>query len=278
MKAKQIDMKVNNTMMNAQNIDNLLRLFMEGQTTEQQEHDLKQYFLTHKDVPAEWEPYRVLFQSFETGIYDYAPPTHRRKWAWKRVAIWSTTIAAAIIAAFFLIDRPRPIAPTQPQLASTSNNNRAIQPNQTNQDTQPNQANQPNQPNQTNLTNLANRPNQTNQPNQAIRSNQPIQADPNPPIFPISPNNPDTPPQPIQPNPQPINPVTITAHQTQAVAVLQEDDLPITNPEALRLTHDDIAQMARHDAQRYIEMLRIDLENQKYEINHPSQIQQVVVI
>lgn len=265
MKAKQIDMKVNKTDMQPQDINNLLRLFMEGQTSEAEERTLKQYFLTHKDVPAEWEPYRVLFHSFETGIYDYAPtahhhaPTaHRHKWAWRRVAIWSASIAAAIVIAFFLIGRPRTIVPAQPQIASISENNN--QPNLPNQPNQPNRPNQPNQPNRPNPTNQANRPNPTNQPNHADQINQPI------------------PPAPTDTLPQPVNPVTITAHQAQPVAVIREDDLPITNPEALRLTHDDRAQMARLDAQRYIELLRIDLENQKYEIAHPSEIEHIVII
>lgn len=264
MKAKQIDMKVNKTDTQPQDINNLLRLFMEGQTSEAEERALKQYFLTHKDVPAEWEPYRVLFRSFETGIYDYAPTAHRRKRAWRRVAIWSASIAAAIVIAFFLIGRPRTIAPAQPQIASISENNN-----------QQNQPKRPNLPNQANRPNLANLPNQSNQPNQPNRPNRPNQANH---ADHADQTNQSIPPAPTDTLPQPVNPVTITAHQAQPVAVIREDDLPITNPEALRLTHDDRAQMARLDAQRYIELLRIDLENQKYEIAHPSEIEHIVII
>lgn len=70
-KAINADIKVVDTNMSAPDIDNLLRLFMEGQTTEQQERILQHYFRTHSYIPAEWEPYKVLFDSFDTNLYDY---------------------------------------------------------------------------------------------------------------------------------------------------------------------------------------------------------------
>lgn len=47
----------------------LLQRFEQGQTTEREESYLKQYFREHKDVPAEWEPYKWLFLSFDSDIY-----------------------------------------------------------------------------------------------------------------------------------------------------------------------------------------------------------------
>lgn len=321
MKAKQTNMKADTTNMSPlkrdinanrtdvrpQDIDNLLHLFMEGQTSEAQEHALKQYFLTHKDLPAEWEPYRVLFLSFDTNIYDYAPDknanipniedddatqgerpftTRHRKWAWRRIVVWSAGVAAALIAAFLLIGRPRILAPAGPQavlaINTSVNDNQTDKPNQTDQPDQPDPINHPNA---ANLINQSTPSTQITPKNPNIRKNpnnppQPAANQPNPADRPNQPNTQNNQPDPLpnQPDQHPINPVTIKAHQQKDVAVLQENDLPITNPDALRLTSDDRTQMARLDAQRFIELLRIDLENQKYEINHPSEIEHIVVI
>lgn len=53
-----------------QYIDTLLQKFMDAQTSEEEEQLLADYFATAEDIPAEWEAYKDIFQSFETDAYE----------------------------------------------------------------------------------------------------------------------------------------------------------------------------------------------------------------
>ncbi len=50
-------------------IDGLIKRFMDAQTTEEEEQVLADYFAGTDDIPAEWEPYRKMFMSFNTDAY-----------------------------------------------------------------------------------------------------------------------------------------------------------------------------------------------------------------
>lgn len=47
--------------MTEQQIQQLLERYLTAETTEQEESLLKDYFLSHEDIPAEWQAYRVMF-------------------------------------------------------------------------------------------------------------------------------------------------------------------------------------------------------------------------
>lgn len=53
-------------------IEELLGKFLEGQTTEEEELALSEYFSESHDIPAEWQEYQALFGSFKTGAYDFS--------------------------------------------------------------------------------------------------------------------------------------------------------------------------------------------------------------
>lgn len=80
---------------------------MDGQTTEQEEQILTDYFTSHDDLPEEWGQYRELFACFSTDAFDFsdeelnsfiaepAPkPRTIRLWPW---------LAAACIAAMLIV-------------------------------------------------------------------------------------------------------------------------------------------------------------------------------
>ena len=84
-----------------QQIEPLLDKFMDGQTTEEEEALLADYFRSG-DVPAEWEDYRAMFDYFDRGMEDGLVPVEQsrptltrqmgRRW-------WGIAAAACITAA-----------------------------------------------------------------------------------------------------------------------------------------------------------------------------------
>lgn len=56
---------------NKEYIEQLLRRFIDGETTEQEEQFLAEYFSTSDSIPEEWETYREMFASFSTDAYDF---------------------------------------------------------------------------------------------------------------------------------------------------------------------------------------------------------------
>lgn len=55
-----------------EHIAELLARFTEGQTTEAEESLLARYFSSTADIPAEFQPYKAIFDSFSTDIYDFS--------------------------------------------------------------------------------------------------------------------------------------------------------------------------------------------------------------
>lgn len=51
-------------------IEALLERFLEGQTSEAEEQTLADFFGQEEDVPAAWQVYQQMFQSFRTDMYD----------------------------------------------------------------------------------------------------------------------------------------------------------------------------------------------------------------
>ena len=86
-------------------IASLLEKFLEGQSTEAEEHTLSEYFDSADDVPAEWVAYQELFRSFTTDAYDFGneeidamlAPTPSKKGIVMSLLRWSA-VACAIIA------------------------------------------------------------------------------------------------------------------------------------------------------------------------------------
>jgi len=80
-------------MMEKEYIQKLLDRYMSAETTKEDERLLSDYFSSHRDIPAEWRDYSILFR----GIKQYDPmatASHRRG-----VLKWSA--AAAIITILF---------------------------------------------------------------------------------------------------------------------------------------------------------------------------------
>lgn len=53
-------------------IERLLVRFEQGETSEAEETRLRDFFRQTENIPSAWEPYRELFQSFETSVYDFS--------------------------------------------------------------------------------------------------------------------------------------------------------------------------------------------------------------
>lgn len=80
-------------MMEKEYIQKLLDRYMSAETTEEEEQLLSDYFSSHRDIPAEWRNYSILFR----GIKKYEPLTAVSH---KRAALkWCA--AAAVIAFIF---------------------------------------------------------------------------------------------------------------------------------------------------------------------------------
>lgn len=101
-------------------IDALLARFVEGQTTEDEERTLKEFFSHAEEIPAEWEPYKVLFDSFDTDAYDVTDeeldtlltPTLTAKGPKTPVKRWvPAACVAAVMALAFLLPWHRTAAP-----------------------------------------------------------------------------------------------------------------------------------------------------------------------
>lgn len=82
-----------------QHIQQLLDLFIGGESTLAQEQELAQYFATH-EVDKEWKPVKAMFAYFDEGMpkLDAVPqqPATKKK---PVIAVWTRWVAAAVIAA-----------------------------------------------------------------------------------------------------------------------------------------------------------------------------------
>lgn len=85
-------------------IAELISKFMEGQTTEDEENVLSDYFCSNTDIPAEWGEYKKMFESFKTDAYNFSEEeknnmlceTPKKRFKLVRYVSWA---AAACIAA-----------------------------------------------------------------------------------------------------------------------------------------------------------------------------------
>ena len=94
-------------------IKRLLEKFLEGQTTEREEQVLMRYFNSSAQIPARWQAYQTLFQSFDTDAYDFsekeidamlAPvsPPNKPLRLWIRVAVAAAVVGVVAFAALLL--------------------------------------------------------------------------------------------------------------------------------------------------------------------------------
>lgn len=84
---------------NEKHIESLLNLFMQGETTLEQERELRQYFASTHEIPQEWEPYKEMMAYFDDGMPIATAPTTKRNIARPMWAI----VAAAIVAIIFIV-------------------------------------------------------------------------------------------------------------------------------------------------------------------------------
>lgn len=83
-----------------ENIKILIDKFFDGQSTEEDEQVLSDFFCNGGDVPEEWETYKLIFMSFKTDAYDFSEDEleailspspviredMRQRWRWLSIA------------------------------------------------------------------------------------------------------------------------------------------------------------------------------------------------
>ena len=74
-------------------IESLLNLFMQGETTLEQERELRQFFASTHEIPQEWEPYKEMMAYFDDGMPIATESTTKRNIA---RPVWWTIAAAAV--------------------------------------------------------------------------------------------------------------------------------------------------------------------------------------
>ena len=81
-------------------IESLLDLFMKGETTLEQERELKQYFSDSQAIPKEWEPFKEMMAYFDAGM-----PIKTASSSRPRIArpLWTVAVAAAAAIATIVI-------------------------------------------------------------------------------------------------------------------------------------------------------------------------------
>ena len=78
-------------MMTDKQINDLLDRFMAGETSEQEERLLTDYFCTRTDIPEEWAAYAVMFRGFRQSAAHKVPIIHsQRRW-------WMAAAAAILV-------------------------------------------------------------------------------------------------------------------------------------------------------------------------------------
>ena len=80
-------------MMEKEYIQKLLDSYMAAETTKEEEKLLSDYFSTHRDIPAEWRNYSVMFRSIR--LYRQKPDASHKR------AILKWSAAAAVITVIF---------------------------------------------------------------------------------------------------------------------------------------------------------------------------------
>ena len=94
---------------NEKHIESLLNLFMQGETTLEQERELRHFFASSHNIPKKWEPYKEMMAYFDDGMPIATAPTTKRNIARPMWAI----VAAAIVAIIFMVlpNLKREVAP-----------------------------------------------------------------------------------------------------------------------------------------------------------------------
>lgn len=77
-------------MIEKERIQSMLDRFMEGETTEQEEKDLKDFFCHTDIIPEQWEEYSILFR----GLNNYKAQSKKKPIAWKA---WASVAASVVI-------------------------------------------------------------------------------------------------------------------------------------------------------------------------------------
>lgn len=80
-------------------IESLLNLFMQGETSLEQERELRQFFASSHEIPQEWEPYKEMMAYFDDGMPIATEPIPKRNIA---RLVW-TVVAAAVAAIVFMV-------------------------------------------------------------------------------------------------------------------------------------------------------------------------------
>lgn len=81
-------------------IQKLLDSYMAAETTKEEEQLLSDYFSTHRDIPAEWRDFSILFRGIRQ--YERKPYVSYRRTIMK----WSVAVAAAVVVAVFIMRAP----------------------------------------------------------------------------------------------------------------------------------------------------------------------------
>lgn len=101
-------------------IQRLLTLFMEGNSTLEQEEELASFFRTHQ-VDEQWKPYQQMFAYFDRGM-DGIPAKKKPRW---QIA-WRAAAAAAVIAVLVAVavslhkNQIDNVIPQQPRMAENT--------------------------------------------------------------------------------------------------------------------------------------------------------------
>ena len=81
-------------------IESLLNLFMQGETTLEQERELRQFFASSQDIPQEWDPYKEIMAYFDDGMPIATEPVPKRNIA---RPVWTVVATAAVAAIVFMV-------------------------------------------------------------------------------------------------------------------------------------------------------------------------------
>lgn len=113
-------------------IESLLDLFMQGETTLEQERELRQFFASSHSVPKEWEPYKEMMAYFDEEM-----PINKGFGFKKNIVhpLWAVIAAAAVSAIIIMIvpklgrshDSKNGTQPTGGIIADVNSANRAIE-------------------------------------------------------------------------------------------------------------------------------------------------------
>ncbi len=84
-------------------IESLLELFMQGETSLEQERELSSFFANYASIPEEWEGYREMFAYFDAGmpIHEEKPKHNIARPVWALLAAAAVAAIAIMVAPLF---------------------------------------------------------------------------------------------------------------------------------------------------------------------------------